>query len=224
MRSSSREDAGVDGDNQLLFSCHSNSGASPVRTDGWTSSTCCLGWRKVEVHFDGCQEEREVVFFFYLWEGSKTMPWSVSMCSLLIYVLNSRRKGQGVGFEGVHLRRLRWNLSLSLGSEEDDHGRTGEGGAPVAPSVPVPRPVARGMANRRQVRMRLLAPFTHGALNPCAPHHQVLKVLRIVSLGSDGFRSVAVLQCFICAFNCAALLRRLQQVFSSPCLRRSGCH
>lgn len=62
--------------------------------------------------------------------------------------------------------RCSLRLYLSLDCEEEDHGRTGEGGAPSAPSVPVPRPVARGLADRRQVRMQLIASFTHGALNP----------------------------------------------------------
>lgn len=63
MRSSNREDAGVERDNQLLSSCHSNSGASPIRTDGWASSTtCCLGWKIVELHCNWCRENREVDF------------------------------------------------------------------------------------------------------------------------------------------------------------------
>lgn len=91
------------------------------------------------------------------------------MCWVLISVLNSRSKRNGVGFGGIHLLGVEVRfvaISLPLGSIEEDHGRTGEGGAPVAPSVPVPRPVARGLADRRQVRMRLLASFTHGAPNP----------------------------------------------------------
>lgn len=126
------------------------------------------------------------------------MPWGVSMYSLLIYVLNSRKKGHGVGFGGVHLRGLRWYLSLSLGSEED-HGRTREGGAPAAPSVPVPRPVARGLADWRQVRMQL-APFTHGALIPlriCTPWEHLITLskkycLHFVSVVSR----IQVCECF----------------------------
>lgn len=145
------------------------------------------------------------------------MPWGVSMYSLLIYVLNRRRKGHGVCFGGVLLRGLRWYSSLSLGSKED-HGRTGEGGAPAAPSVPVPRPVARGLADWRQVRTQL-APFTHGALvllRICSPrvHHITLckKYSLYSSLWCHGLGSVNVLEYF--TVTCAAvLLRMLQQVY-----------
>lgn len=49
----------------------------------------------------GGREER--CFFFFFWRRTNTVPWGVSMCSLLIYVLNSRRKRNWVGFGGDHL-------------------------------------------------------------------------------------------------------------------------
>lgn len=166
------------------------------------------------------------------------MPWCVSMCSLLIYVLNSRRKRNGVGFGGstssLWRCSLRWYLSLSLGREEEDHGRTGKGGAPAAPSVPVPRPVARGLADRRQVRMQL-ASFTHGALNPlriCAPreHHIILSIkcsfvfrlhfLAVISL-IQVYECVGVFYCQLCSAVVMGAATGLG--YSVPCVRRHDC-
>lgn len=157
----------------------------PLRTDGWTSSTCCLGGKKSRTALP--TKERSCLFFPVLGRRRKTMPWGVSMCSLLIYVLNSRRKSWFWGVHlllgGVEVRFAVISVSISgLCGVEEHHGRTGKGGAPAAPSVPVPRPVARGLADRRQVRMQpLLASFTHGALKPlriCAPweHHIILSI------------------------------------------------
>lgn len=73
---------------------------------------------------------------------------------------------------------------LCLDCKEEDDGRTGEGCASPAPAVPVPRPVARGLADRRQVRMQLIASFTHGALNPlriCA-HSVISKKYSLILL------------------------------------------
>lgn len=56
------------------------------------------------------------------------------------------------------------------GSEEEDHGRTGKRGAPAAPSVPVPRPVARGLADRRPVRMLACGLRTARAESAAHPH------------------------------------------------------
>lgn len=51
---------------------------------------------------------------------------------------------------------VRWSVSLSLGSEkEEDHGRAGERGSTFAPPVPVPRPVAGGLAGGWQVSLHL---------------------------------------------------------------------
>lgn len=127
------------------------------RTDGWTSSTCCLCEKKTSraAFFTGARRKRSS---FSCSDGrSKTMPWGVSMFSSFINVLNSRTKQSGVSFWRFYSFAwrciCRWTLSLPLDSEEDDHGRIGEGGAPAAPSVPVPRPVARGLADGRQVGM-----------------------------------------------------------------------
>lgn len=159
------------------------------------------------------------------------MPWGASMCSLLISVLNSRRRKSGVGFRGFTSwvwRSCFW-WYLSLGSKLEDHGRTGEGSAPAPPSVPVPRPVARGLASRRQVRMQLLAAFTHGAPNPqrivCAmrvSNHHVKKsshlfCVCIISLWPRRCRCVNVLE-YVLA-SCAAL-RMLQQVLVALCAQR----
>ena len=95
--------------------------------------------------------------------------------SSTVWIVEGRRAELDFGGSTSSVWRcgLRSFLSVSPGSEEEeDHGWTGEGGAPAAPSVPVPRPVARGLADRRQVGMLLLAPFTHGApnlLRICAP-------------------------------------------------------
>lgn len=198
----------------------------PLRTDGWTSSTCCLGGKKSKAAIWRLPKTKEVNFFFCLGERTKTMPWAVSMCSLLMSVLNSRGKRNGVGFgdstSSAWRCGLRWFLSLSLGSEKEDNGRTGEGGAPAATSVPVPRPVARRLADRRQVRMQLLASFTHGAPNPlriCVPreHHTTcLKSTRLffVCILSLCSRCMNVLDYFT---------TQLQLCYYGGCNRFSRC-
>lgn len=67
--------------------------------------------RKVELHSDGRQERQKfILFIIFSCSGgrSKTTPWGVSMCSSLIYVLNSRgrrrrRRGTELDLGGVHL-------------------------------------------------------------------------------------------------------------------------
>lgn len=86
--------------------------------------------------------------------------------------------------------RCNLRFYLFLDSEEEDHGRNGEGRAPAATSVPVPRPVARGLADRRQVRMQLFASFTRGALNPlriCVPGELITLTKRYSSVSLKHF-------------------------------------
>lgn len=82
----------------------------PLRTDGWTRPVASAGG-KVELPCDkNAQNKRSwfylfvyLWFWFSFWRRSKRMPWDVSMCSLLIPVLNNRRKRCRVGLGGVHL-------------------------------------------------------------------------------------------------------------------------
>lgn len=155
-------------DNQLLSSCHRKV-EPPLPTDGWTSSTCCLSVKKSRAALWRVAEKRDVFSFFS--EEGRIRYHEVYQCVrywFMFWIAEGR--GTELVLEEItsSLWRcgLRWYLSLSLGFEEGDHGRTGEGGAPAAPSVPVPRPVARGLAERRQVWMQLLVAFTHGAPNP----------------------------------------------------------
>lgn len=148
----------------------------PLRTDGWASSTCCLSGKKSRAAFWRVPKKKEVSFSVE--EGGRGRCHEVYSCvcyQSTFWIARGRGTELVLGWFTSSARRcgLQWSLSLSLGSEEESHGRTGEGGAPSAPSVPVPRPVARGLANRRQVRVPR---FTHGALNPlrmCEPweHH-----------------------------------------------------
>lgn len=62
--------------------------------------------------------------------------------------------------EGVWISTPRWFVSFA------DYGGAGEGGSAAAAAVPVPRPVARGLADRRQVeQLQLLSLCLHTCFN-----------------------------------------------------------
>lgn len=80
----------------------------PLRTDGWTRPVAgAVLWRAPktkEVDFIYLFVYFLFIYFWFsFWRRSKRMPWDVSMCSLLIPVLNNRRKRCRVGLGGVHL-------------------------------------------------------------------------------------------------------------------------
>lgn len=83
----------------------------PLRTDGWTRPVASAGRESRAALWSVPKNERSIyflskkiyIFFPHFGGRSKTMPWDVSMCSLLISVLNSRRKRSEVDFWGVHL-------------------------------------------------------------------------------------------------------------------------
>lgn len=195
----------LEGINQLLCGCHRRSGAS--QTHRRTHWTCCLGGKKsIRCIAKGVAQEERSWFDFspphthtHFGVRSKSLPWDVSMCTLLISALSSRRKRSGVGFEGVHLGGVEAQFSVLTVSGAwggGDHGGNGEGRAPAATSVPVPRPVARGLADRRQVRMQLFASFTRDALSPlriCAPSELITLTKRYQPVSHKHFLTVVSL-------------------------------
>lgn len=100
MWSSGRQDA-AGRDNQLLSSCHSLKVEPPLRAGGWASSTCCLCVKKTRAAFYRCHKKRKKFFISFFPPYSRgrlnIVPWSVSMCLMLIYGLNNTRKSVGVG-------------------------------------------------------------------------------------------------------------------------------